>query len=131
MLETAHRTVPGFRIARIVSSGPVVVRLAEMANERERERENRESGPARRRNGALCVPIGGSGRALPPPFGVVAPHRIPRLAVVACLARYASSLAGVTFTPAQPPSVINSPCEKTNLTQKQPSRCELVKGLNV
>ena len=66
-----------------------------------------------------------------PPLGVVAPHRIPRLAAVACLARYASSLAGVTFTPAQPPSVINSPCEKTNLTQKQPSRCELVKGLNV
>ena len=107
MLETAHRTVPGFRIARI---GKVA---------------------RRRRNGALCVPIGGSGRALPPPLGVVAPHRIPRLAAVACLARYASSLAGVTFTPAQPPSVINSPCEKTNLTQKQPSRCELVKGLNV
>ena len=55
-----------------------------------------------------------------PPLGVVAPHRIPRLAAVACLARYASSLAGVTFSPAQPPSVINSPCEKTNLTQKQP-----------
>ena len=67
----------------------------------------------------------------PPPSGGVAPHRIPRLAAVACLARYVSSLAGVTFTPAQPPSVINSPCEKTNLTQKQPSRCELVKGLNV
>ena len=56
----------------------------------------------------------------PPPSGGVAPHRIPRLAAVACLARYVSSLAGVTFTPAQPPSVINSPCEKTNLTQKQP-----------
>ena len=56
----------------------------------------------------------------PPPW-VVAPHRIPRLVAVACLARYASSLAGATFTPAQPPSVINSPFEKTNLTQKQPS----------
>ena len=56
-----------------------------------------------------------------PPLGVVAPHRIPRLVAVACLARYASSLAGATFTPAQPPSVINSPFEKTNLTQKQPS----------
>ena len=34
-------------------------------------------------------------------LGVVAPHRIPRLAAVACLARYAYPLAGVTFTPAQ------------------------------
>ena len=96
-------------------------------------REKQESGPARRRNSALCVLIGGSGRTHPriPPLGVVASHRIPRLVAVACLARYASSLAGATFTPAQPPSVVNSPCEKTNLTQKQPSRCELVKGLNV
>ena len=93
MLETAHKTVSGFRIARI-----------------------RTSGSARRRNDALGAAYRRRVRPCPsPPLGVVAPHRIPRLAAVACLARYASSLAGVTFTPAQPPSVINSPCEKTNL----------------
>ena len=90
-------------------------------------RANQESGSARRRNDALGAAYRRRVRPCPsPPLGVVAPHRIPRLAAVACLARYASSLAGVTFTPAQPPSVINSPCEKTNLTQKQPyrrSRC--------
>ena len=108
MLETAHRAVPGLRIAR----SRKVARPAD------------ETARAARLSASPAVPF-------PPPSGGVAPHRIPRLAAVACLARYVSSLAGVTFTPAQPPSVINSPCEKTNLTQKQPSRCELVKGLNV
>ena len=89
-------------------------------------RENQETGKwpgPPRRNSALCVLIQAA-PAVPtsPPLGVVAPHRIPRLVAVACLARYASSLAGATFTPAQPPSVINSPFEKTNLTltQKKP-----------
>ena len=99
MLETAHRTVPGFRIARIRKVARPAAETARSAC--------LSAGPA--------VPFRPS-----PPLGVVAPHRIPRLAAVACLARYASSLAGVTFSPAQPPSVINSPCEKTNLTQKQP-----------
>ena len=97
MLETAHRAVPGLRIARSR-------KVARPADETTR---------AARLSASPAVPF-------PPPSGGVAPHRIPRLAAVACLARYVSSLAGVTFTPAQPPSVINSPCEKTNLTQKQP-----------
>ena len=93
MLETAHRTVPGFCIARIG-------KVARPADETAR---------------SACLSADPAVPFPPPWGGVVAPHRIPRLAAVACLARYASSLAGVTFTPAQPPSVINSPCEKTNL----------------
>ena len=58
----------------------------------------------------------------PPPWGGRSPPYSPAGSgsVPRPLTRYASSLAGATFTPAQPPSVINSPCEKTNLTQKQP-----------
>ena len=78
MLETAHRTVPGFRIARIRK----VARPADAKQRALRAYRRIRPYPS-------------------PPLGVVAPHRIPRLAAVACLARYASSLAGVTFTPAQ------------------------------
>ena len=65
--------------------------------------EQRDRGP----RGVLgargpCAPIGDSGHALPPPLGVVAPHRISRL-VMERLALSGSLLAGVTFTPAQPP----------------------------
>ena len=56
-----------------------------------------ETARSARLSAAPAVPI--------PPLGGVASHRIPRLVVVACLARYASSLAGATFAPAQPPSV--------------------------
>ena len=98
MLETAHRTVPGFRIARI----------------------RKVARPAAETARSACLSAGPAVPFPPPWGGRSPPYVFPRLAAVACLARYASSLAGVTFAPAQPPSVINSPCEKTNLTQKQP-----------
>jgi hypothetical protein len=57
------------------------------------------------------------------PTGGALSHRTLRLAAEASLARSGTSLAGVTFTPAQPPFTVNSLLgEKTNLTQKKPSR---------
>ena len=58
------------------------------------------------------------------PTGGALSHRILRLATGAGLAHSGTSLAGVTFTPAQPPLLVNSPGEKTNLTQKQPRLVE-------
>ena len=49
-----------------------------------------------------------------PPLGMGAPHRILRLVAGARVSRSGSLLAGATFTPAQPPSLVNSPGEKTN-----------------
>ena len=57
------------------------------------------------------------------PTGGALSHRTLRLATGASLARSDTSLAGVTFTPAQPPFTVNSLLgEKTNLKQKKPSR---------
>jgi hypothetical protein len=56
------------------------------------------------------------------PTGGALSHRTLRLATGASLARSDTSLAGVTFTPAQPPFTVNSLLgEKTNLKQKKPS----------
>ena len=59
-----------------------------------------------RRNDALCAPIGDSGHTLPPPLWVWSlPTVAPYLPAGdgECLALPGSLLAGVTFTPAQPP----------------------------
>ena len=100
MPETAHRTVPGFRIARIR-------KVARPADETARS-------ACLSADPAVPFPPPWGGRS--PPYSPAGSGSVPRP-----LTRYASSLAGATFTPAQPPSVINSPFEKTNLTQKQPS----------
>jgi hypothetical protein len=57
----------------------------------------------------------------PPPLGCGrSPPYLPAGGGVR-LAHPGSLLAGVTFTPAQPPLLVNSPGEKTNLTQKEPA----------
>jgi hypothetical protein len=75
------------------------------------------------RNGALRAPIGSSGHARPPPLGCGRSPPYLRLVTGVRLASPGSSLAEATFAPAQPPFMVTELLgEKTNLTQKKPSR---------
>ena len=58
-----------------------------------------------RRNDALCAPIGDSGLALPPPLGVVAPHRISRLVTESAFALRRVARASRPGRPAPAPTV--------------------------
>jgi len=75
------------------------------------------------RNGALRAPIDDSGHARPPPLGCGRSPPYLRLVTGVRLAPPVSSLAEDTFAPAQPPFMVTELLgEKTNLTQKKPSR---------
>ncbi len=75
------------------------------------------------RNGALRAPIDDSGHARPSPLGCGRSPPYLRLVTGVRLAPPVSSLAEDTFAPAQPPFMVTELLgEKTNLTQKKPSR---------